>query len=138
MEVLHIEIRFKCVIVIILVWVSPISKGETEGINSECSSHMSGVTYEHTLSIETSLKIYKTFHTIGFIKCQVHCLRHTLCQSITYDVTKWKCNLNRISMSVNSDLSKTFVYKNKTSITEDSQVCYQCKLFIPGFVMIMD
>lgn len=89
---------------------------------SSCSDFNSGIKYEHTANLETTLKIYKKFQNVGLGRCQTNCLRHTLCESITYDVTTRVCNLNRGAVEVTLDSTQNFIYTNRSSIEDDTQV----------------
>ena len=123
----HLYEQKRSVVVIIMyvllgiVYRAPITQCHSHS-KSVCSDLKNGISYEHTTHIATSLTVHKSFQNIGFVKCQTNCLRHTVCESVSYDVITMTCNLNSVSMEVNYDPSQSFTYINRSSISNNTQV----------------
>ena len=110
------------IICVLLSYRTPITQCLSHSITTACSDLKNGISYEHTTDIETNFIVHKTFQNIGFLKCQTNCLRHTLCESVSYDNMTMTCNLNSVSMEVNYDPSQSFIYINRSSLSNDTQV----------------
>ena len=115
-------------IAIIIMYViisskTPISVCLSHSTTSACSNVNFGVRYKHTYNRETITKLFITFQNTGFVQCQKHCLRHAVCESITYDVIMETCKINSDSLVVTGDPSGNFIYLSRTSISTNTQVC---------------